>query len=294
MSLIKKSRFEQKFQKDKHVKLISIPEYNRLFSTELTVPHTYSYYVIAHVLSGQGELFIDFEKFPIHKNGLYLIAPGQVQCSRDWKNVEGQYLLFEEQFFCSGTTQNEIIFSPPFFRKSDYVPYILLNENMNRFVTAILARITTECISDLPAKWEVLRSHIQILLNRIDQVIGRKTKSNPIKFKRGFSLLSEFRLLVERNYCTQKHINYYADQLNITPSHLTETIREVSGDTPIDIIRQRTLLEAKRRLLDDRSQVKAIALDLGYESTSYFIRLFKKNTGLTPTQFQRKARASMG
>jgi AraC family transcriptional regulator, transcriptional activator of pobA len=62
------------------------------------------------------------------------------------------------------------------------------------------------------------------------------------------------------------------------------------GKTVAQLIDEQIILEAKRYLLATPNQVKDIAWDLGYEDVSYFIRFFKKHTGLTPDAFRKNFR----
>jgi AraC family transcriptional activator of pobA len=50
---------------------------------------------------------------------------------------------------------------------------------------------------------------------------------------------------------------------------------------------QEVVLEAKRLLYYSRLNVKEIAYELGYEDHTYFSRLFKQNTEMTPLAFRR-------
>jgi AraC-like DNA-binding protein len=69
--------------------------------------------------------------------------------------------------------------------------------------------------------------------------------------------------------------------------NLNRTTKLILNKTVSDLITEKVILEAKRMLIHTRDTVGQIALDLGYEDNSYFIRLFRKKTGQTPLEFQR-------
>lgn len=58
------------------------------------------------------------------------------------------------------------------------------------------------------------------------------------------------------------------------------------GSTPLQIINERIVLEAKRMLRYLPLRVKEISRDLGFEDPSYFNKFFKKITGMTPVDFR--------
>ena len=72
----------------------------------------------------------------------------------------------------------------------------------------------------------------------------------------------------------------------ITLKHLNRICNEILKKTTTEVIADRIILEAKRMLMDKRLVVNEIATELGYDDYSYFTRLFKKSTAMTPTDFR--------
>ena len=75
-------------------------------------------------------------------------------------------------------------------------------------------------------------------------------------------------------------------ELNISLKHLNRICNEILKKTTTEVIVDRIILEAKRMLLDKNWTVNEIAFELGYEDYSYFSRLFKKNSGMSPSEFR--------
>jgi AraC-like DNA-binding protein len=73
-----------------------------------------------------------------------------------------------------------------------------------------------------------------------------------------------------------------------SPVQLNRAIKSVSGKTASDLIIERLILEAKRLLLFSDLSNKEVAFKLNYEDPSYFTRIFRRKTGLTPTEFRSK------
>jgi AraC-like DNA-binding protein len=82
----------------------------------------------------------------------------------------------------------------------------------------------------------------------------------------------------------------YAAALNISPSYLNEVVKDTTGHPVSYWIHQEIILEAKRMLFYTNSTVKEISYALGYNDTTYFIRLFSKNAGMPPLQFRCNSR----
>lgn len=289
MALLKEFKFHERFFGENFIKFISIKDYNTLYQPNVTKPHTHNYYLLMLITEGSGHHFIDFKEYPIHRSALYFMAPGQVHHMHRSNDTDGFDIIFEEEFFCSGVTRDEILLPPPFFRNGLINPYLNLNDTDNQYIFSLFQRIQTEYKNQDILKWEIIRALLHIMINKIEHTSSNDNSKAYPKYKQAFKIMNDFRDLVEQKFAAHKGISFYAEQLNITKNHLTETIREVSGETPLDLIRKRTLLEARRILFEDNISIKEVSFRLGYENSSYFIKLFKEETGFTPAEFRNMA-----
>ena len=82
-------------------------------------------------------------------------------------------------------------------------------------------------------------------------------------------------------------VQFFADRLFVTPSYLGDVVRTVTGNSPMDHIHQLIISEAKSLLRKNELSNAEIAYQLGFEYPNYFARLFKKYTGLSPTEFKK-------
>jgi AraC-like DNA-binding protein len=103
---------------------------------------------------------------------------------------------------------------------------------------------------------------------------------------KGQILVKKFFHLVEENNQKKLLLSDYALMIGVTPNHLTQTVKLLTGRTSSQIIKAKQLLEIKRLLAHTEMSVSEIANQLNFEDQSYFTKFFKRETGLTPLQYR--------
>jgi AraC family transcriptional activator of pobA len=83
-------------------------------------------------------------------------------------------------------------------------------------------------------------------------------------------------------------VNDLAGKFAVSTRYLSDVLKQETGKTALEHIHIYLIKEAKNLLLSSENNVSAIAYDLGFESPSYFTRLFKKIVGVTPVQYRDK------
>ena len=99
-------------------------------------------------------------------------------------------------------------------------------------------------------------------------------------------LVDCFLVLVQQNFKDQRQIEYYARKLGVTPKHLSRILKQYTGFTAADWIKNYLLLEAKVMLKSSTLSMGQIAMQLNLPSQSFFAKFFKNATGLTPKQYR--------
>ncbi|WP_245600142.1 helix-turn-helix domain-containing protein [Paenibacillus harenae] len=87
------------------------------------------------------------------------------------------------------------------------------------------------------------------------------------------------------HYREPVEIEQLAKLIHRSPNYTTALFKEVYGHSPIRYMHQLRVLEACNLLLNSDMTVSGIAQYLGYYDTSYFFRIFKKHSGMSPTEF---------
>ena len=78
-----------------------------------------------------------------------------------------------------------------------------------------------------------------------------------------------------------------AQHIGITEDHLTFCFRQELGTTPIEYLQRYRINQAKRLLKGSRQTITEIALNVGFSDASYFSRIFRRETGMSPEAFRR-------
>ena len=82
-------------------------------------------------------------------------------------------------------------------------------------------------------------------------------------------------------------VSEYAQALNVTANYLNKTVKAHTHRTAIDWIEIARLNLAKKLLKDQNLSVLEVAVQAGVEDQSYFSRFFKKQTGMTPSEYRK-------
>lgn len=99
-------------------------------------------------------------------------------------------------------------------------------------------------------------------------------------------MTTRFLGLVQENYKKERFLEFYASQLEITPKHLSRTIKQHTGYTAVEWIERFVILEAKVLLKSSNLNIQQISDELNFPSQSFFGKYFKKCTGMSPKEFR--------
>jgi AraC-like DNA-binding protein len=248
-------------------------------------PHYLTYYDITLLTGGKGNFCIDQYQYDIQPGTVLFSSPGQV---RHW-NIEslpkGYVLIFEEEFLMHFLNDLQFISDLKYFNNRSNPPQIHLSAADLQYLIQIMKNIEQEVSTFNRYDQYILQAllyQILVWLNRKYSALHLTT--NTENNNRYISLFSK---LVNQNFNEQHSVSFYAEKLNITAGHLNDLSKLHLGTNAKQFIQNRIMLQAKRMLLYTNLQVEEIALQLSFENTTYFIRKFKNETGLTPLAFRK-------
>lgn len=98
-------------------------------------------------------------------------------------------------------------------------------------------------------------------------------------------LFGRFRSLIEGSYRAHRSMAKYTRELGVTEKRLAAACRTVVDRTPLELIHDRLIVEAKRSLLYTSMSIAEVAYSLGFEDPAYFSRFFTRQAGVAPRVF---------
>lgn len=104
---------------------------------------------------------------------------------------------------------------------------------------------------------------------------------------RADAIFTHFIKLVEKNYRQERRVGWYAAQLNITPKHLSETVKNASRRTPNEWIDDYVTLELRVLLKNSTKTIKEIAQELNFPNQSFLGKFFKEHVGVSPSKYRK-------
>lgn len=250
-------------------------------------PHIHGFYQIIWFKEGKGVHYVDFKEYPVEPNTLFFISPGQIHCFNGQTGGEGYIIHFNESFLSDEGSSENVFLKYNMFNAFDDVPYYkVASANTPRFDSLIQSMMNELTCSSLFAHKDYLKYLLKLFLIDI-QRMGQRGTGIPLCINNSANrTFVRFRQMLEHHYRTMHTVKEYAAHLNVSTKTLTNCVYESSHSTPLALINDRILLEAKRQLLHSSLKIKEIAFGLGFEDPSYFVKFFKRQTGFLPAEFR--------
>ena len=85
-------------------------------------------------------------------------------------------------------------------------------------------------------------------------------------------------------------VKYFADKCCLSSNYFGDLVKKETGKTPLEFIQHKIIGIAKEELHSTDVTITEVAYRLGFQSSQHFNRYFKRNTGMTPTEFRKRSR----
>lgn len=262
---------------------VEVFDANRHFSVQY--PHRHDFFEVLFLKKGTGFHVIDSNKYEIKPPCVFFMSPGQAHKIEFSNDIEGYIFIFNPDFYLiNQSNPNRLIEFPFFFTiQQDNPPLILKEFNNVEFLRLLFKKGISLDFTSVK-NIEVLRSLLDLILTTCSSLYEFDQNQNT-KGK-GHIIVKQFYQLIEEHYKENFSVNQYAEKLALTPNHLTQTIKRLTGKTTNDIIKSKQILEIKRLLVHTELGVSEIASQFNFADQSYFTRFFRRETGKTPLQYR--------
>ena len=229
-------------------------------------------------------------KYDYKDGSLICVAPGQIGGKEDngeRVSIGGWAMLFHPDLIRGTALENEI-------RNYTFFDYSVnealhMNEKEHEIVVAILRRMKAEVENPHDDfQNDILSEYISLLLKYCQrfyqrQFITRKISNNDILSKFDSFLHNYFadNLQTKNGLPT---VNVCADHLCMSTNYFSDLIKKMTGENPGRHIRQFIIRQIKNELASGLTVAEA-AYRLGFEYPAHLSRMFKKETGMTPSEY---------
>lgn len=240
-------------------------------------------YSVFYIKEGKGSYQIDFKSYSFDGNVLFFLSPGQVFSVETEKIKQAYKMSFARDFYCIQTHDKEVSCNGVLFNNVYETPFVSPDLGELSKLDNLIYELTEEFKLGETAQYDMLQSYLKqfiILSVRI------KKGAQTMVTEQSTPLFKNFSTLVEVHYKKQHAIAFYADRLGVSPKSLSKHFQRVGLLKPSEYVKNRIILEAKRKLLYADSSIKNIAYELGFNDPAYFTRFFTKASGQSPKKYK--------
>ncbi len=192
---------------------------------------------------------------------------------------------FNRDFYCVIDHDQEVGCVGFIFYGNEKNMFIELDENHQRKLN-LLSEIFQDEFEEKDIQGEMMRMLLKRLIILVTRLGKVQYLSNDIDDFESDTIRS-FNLLVEQNFKKLHQVQDYASLMNKSPKTLSNLFSKNSGPTPLQVIKNRIVQEAKRLLQYTENSTKEIAYELGFDDPASFSRFFKNNVGASPTTYKK-------
>jgi len=126
------------------------------------------------------------------------------------------------------------------------------------------------------------------LLSAIEKVCLEINKTDSNIDHKKLKIIEKSKEYIDKNYMNPISLKQVSDYLGISPTYLSEIFTIYNNDNFVEYITNVRINKAKELLSDPVIKVYEVGSMVGYEDSAYFSRVFKKVTGLSPVNYQKK------
>lgn len=238
-------------------------------------------HILAYVYSGEGEIILGGNRFPLRSGALFYIPPESQMKLRTQKN---RLLHFYSILFHYGQLRWEgdsiqwkhDIKNPIYSKDVTYFEESPMLLDIYRNIYRVWARKGIGY--EWKAKWL-----FQQLLDVLIQMIHHSSEHQ----QRNVIIIEDTIDYIQNNLHRSLDRHMLAERACMSKSHFSITFKQHTGYSPSQFITRIRLDRAKQLLRETNMPIYKISEEIGYTDSFYFTRLFRKDTGMSPREFRK-------
>ncbi len=250
-------------------------------------------FCIIVVCRGSLNIMTDAHSYSLSRGDIAFIPPGKtLNLDLSMSPIEGYIMVLSSDFF--ELLQIPIVISKDklLVKDNELNSEEVVLRKINQIFELIKDELSNNNNDDLFTKEKLLNLVSVFYI----EILNAYAKSSPVaknlckssSFNRKNKICKDFFILVNQHLREERNLKFYADKLCISPKHLSLLIKETTGLSANRLITDAVIHEAKRLLQNSGNSVKEISYLLNFPNQSFFGKYFKREVGLSPSNYQNK------
>ena len=248
-------------------------------------PFKRSFYFFA-LLYNSGKIEVSYGDQTVHDPDSYLVlhSPNLVYSFAHNNNLEGYVIYFKPGCFS--------FFKPDFHQQ--FPLFDPLHTNLFKFDRIIFNQLAPHFEAvfnayEQSAKAQHIEARVKLLglLYHLED-FALETKKDIRPASTQHLLQRKFVQLIDNYYIDKRTVQEYADMLSITANYLSQSVKQASGKNALTFIAERLATEARSLIRYTDFDIAEIAYQLNFSDPANFGKFFKKQTGLSPSEFRKQ------
>lgn len=240
---------------------------------------------------GETSLTSNLQEFRLKKDSLFIFSPKHILQVQSNNRFKAHLIVIAPDFLKRINIDTKRMM--PLFLQFGSLPCMELTHAESQSLRSFISMVEQELKgSETDFSSEIIGGLIAATIYKVGDILTHYLTEHlevdsPIH-NRAEEYFRQFTELLGEHYKHERSVGFYARQLCITPKYLTTLIKRISGKSVSEWIDNYVILEAKTLLKYSNMSVQEIAYYLNFPNQSFFGSYFKRNAGMSPSQYKAK------
>lgn len=246
-------------------------------------------FIIGVGTEGESSGLLNLQEFQIKKDTMFIFGPNSILQARSVERLNVHVIAVSPDFIQRINIDTKHLL-PLLLQFASY-PCLAISHEECQALRNFIALIEQELKApESEFSTEIIGGLITGTIYKVGEILRHYLAEHPEienpAHDRAKEHFRQFTRLLNENYKRERSVGFYARQLCITPKYLTTLIKRISGKSVSEWIDSYVILEAKTLLKYSDMSVQEIAYALNFPNQSFFGSYFKRNTGMSPSQYR--------
>lgn len=246
-------------------------------------------FIIGVGTEGETSVSFNLHEFRLKKDSMFIFTPKNILQVNSQQYFKADVIAISPDFM--RRINIDIKNMLPLFLKFVENPTLALTPEESRSMRGMIAQIERETRGpETHFSFDIVSGLIAATIYKVGDIMYHYLAEHPEgqnnSHNRAEEYFKQFTHLLGEHFREERSVGFYARQLCITPKYLTTLIKRISGQSVSEWIDNYVILEAKTLLKYSTMSIQEIAYYLNFPNQSFFGSYFKRNTGMSPSQYK--------